>query len=59
MPAGYDHKYTYSHLGYNLKITDMQAALGLAQMDRLKGSSRRESEIFGICMCGSHRSRTA
>jgi CDP-4-dehydro-6-deoxyglucose reductase, E1 len=37
MPAGYDHKYTYSHLGYNLKITDMQAAVGLAQMDRLEG----------------------
>jgi CDP-6-deoxy-D-xylo-4-hexulose-3-dehydrase len=37
MPAGYDHKYTYAHLGYNLKITDMQAALGLAQMERLEG----------------------
>ncbi len=37
MPAGYDHKYTYSHLGYNLKITDMQAALGLAQLERLDG----------------------
>jgi CDP-6-deoxy-D-xylo-4-hexulose-3-dehydrase len=37
MPAGYDHKYTYSHLGYNLKITDMQAALGLAQLERLEG----------------------
>jgi CDP-6-deoxy-D-xylo-4-hexulose-3-dehydrase len=37
MPAGYDHKYTYSHLGYNLKITDMQAALGVAQLDRLEG----------------------
>lgn len=37
MPRGYDHKYTYSHLGYNLKITDMQAALGVAQMDRLEG----------------------
>src|SRR5450631_1022571 len=35
MPAGYDHKYTYSHLGYNLKITDMQAAVGLAQLQRL------------------------
>jgi len=35
LPAGYDHKYTYSHLGYNLKITDMQAACALAQMDRL------------------------
>jgi len=37
MPPGYDHKYTYSHLGYNLKITDMQAALGVAQLDRLDG----------------------
>lgn len=36
MPDGYDHKYTYSHLGYNLKITDMQAACALAQMDRLE-----------------------
>ncbi|WP_234495040.1 lipopolysaccharide biosynthesis protein RfbH [Vibrio maritimus] len=35
LPDGYDHKYTYSHLGYNLKITDMQAACGLAQMDRV------------------------
>lgn len=35
LPQGYDHKYTYSHLGYNLKITDMQAACALAQMDRL------------------------
>jgi CDP-6-deoxy-D-xylo-4-hexulose-3-dehydrase len=36
LPAGYDHKYVYSHLGYNLKITDMQAAIGLAQLDRLE-----------------------
>lgn len=35
LPAGYDHKYTYSHSGYNLKITDMQAAIALAQLDRL------------------------
>lgn len=35
LPEGYDHKYTYSHLGYNLKITDMQAACGLAQIDRV------------------------
>ncbi|ABE45905.1 lipopolysaccharide biosynthesis protein RfbH [Polaromonas sp. JS666] len=34
LPEGYDHKYTYSHLGYNLKITDMQAACGLAQLDK-------------------------
>jgi CDP-6-deoxy-D-xylo-4-hexulose-3-dehydrase len=35
LPEGYDHKYTYSHLGYNLKITDMQAACALAQLDKL------------------------
>lgn len=34
LPEGYDHKYTYTHLGYNLKITDMQAACGLAQLER-------------------------
>jgi len=37
LPKGYDHKYTYSHLGYNLKITDMQAACGVAQLDRAEG----------------------
>ena len=37
LPAGYDHKYIYSNLGYNLKPTDMQAAIGVAQMDRLPG----------------------
>jgi CDP-6-deoxy-D-xylo-4-hexulose-3-dehydrase len=37
LPKGYDHKYTYSHLGYNLKITDMQAACGLAQLERIDG----------------------
>ena len=36
LPEGYDHKYTYSHLGYNLKITDMQAACALAQLDKLE-----------------------
>jgi len=35
LPTGYDHKYTYSHLGYNLKSGDIQAAIGLAQLDRL------------------------
>jgi CDP-6-deoxy-D-xylo-4-hexulose-3-dehydrase len=37
LPEGYDHKYTYSHCGYNLKITDMQAAVGVAQLDKLDG----------------------
>ena len=36
LPPGYDHKYVYSHLGYNLKMTDIQAACGLAQMERLE-----------------------
>ena len=36
LPDGYDHKYTYSHLGYNLKISDMQAACALAQMERVE-----------------------
>jgi CDP-6-deoxy-D-xylo-4-hexulose-3-dehydrase len=36
LPAGYDHKYIYSHLGYNLKMTDMQAAVGESQLDRLE-----------------------
>ncbi len=36
LPAGYDHKYTYTHVGYNLKLTDMQAAVGLAQFDKLE-----------------------
>lgn len=36
LPQGYDHKYTYSHVGYNLKLTDMQAAVGVAQLDRLE-----------------------
>lgn len=35
LPHGYDHKYIYSHIGYNLKLTDMQAAVGVAQMDKL------------------------
>jgi CDP-6-deoxy-D-xylo-4-hexulose-3-dehydrase len=37
LPQGYDHKYIYTHAGYNLKITDMQAAVGVAQLDRLDG----------------------
>ncbi len=36
LPCGYDHKYTYSHIGYNLKATDMQAALGLSQLDKVE-----------------------
>ncbi len=48
LPYGYDHKYTYSHIGYNLKITDMQAACALAQMDRLDGfiAARRRNFAY-------------
>ncbi|MDQ1444670.1 MAG: CDP-4-dehydro-6-deoxyglucose reductase, partial [Acidimicrobiaceae bacterium] len=41
LPYGYDHKYIYSHIGYNLKLTDMQAAVGVAQMDKLDGFVER------------------
>lgn len=37
LPHGYDHKYIYSHIGYNMKLTDMQAAVGVAQLDKLDG----------------------
>lgn len=46
LPVGYDHKYTYSHLGYNLKITDMQAACGLAQLDKAPAFIRARKENF-------------
>lgn len=46
LPEGYDHKYTYSHLGYNLKITDMQAACALAQVDRLEEFIQTRKENF-------------
>ena len=46
LPAGYDHKYTYSHLGYNLKITDMQAACGLAQLEQAQGFIDKRKENF-------------
>jgi NDP-hexose-3,4-dehydratase len=45
LPAGYDHKYTFSHVGYNLKATDLQAALGLSQLERIEafGTARRKN----------------
>lgn len=46
LPAGYDHKYTYSHLGYNLKITDMQAAIGLSQLDSIDGFITARKQNF-------------
>ncbi|SKC35043.1 CDP-6-deoxy-D-xylo-4-hexulose-3-dehydrase [[Eubacterium] yurii] len=46
LPKGYDHKYVYSHVGYNLKITDMQAAVGLAQLKKLPDFVNKRKENF-------------
>jgi len=46
LPAGYDHKYTYSHIGYNLKMTEMQAACGLAQMSELDYFTEKRKQNF-------------
>ena len=42
LPYGYDHKYIYSHIGYNLKVTDMQAAIGISQLEKLNGFTEKE-----------------
>jgi CDP-6-deoxy-D-xylo-4-hexulose-3-dehydrase len=52
LPYGYDHKYTYSHIGYNLKITDMQAAVGVAQLKHLEGFIAKRQENFDILYYG-------
>lgn len=44
LPFGYDHKYTYSHIGFNLKITDWQAALGVSQLQKLPGYLQKRTE---------------
>ena len=46
LPFGYDHKYVYSEIGYNLKMTDIQAAIGSAQMDKLEGFCDKRRENF-------------
>ena len=48
LPYGYDHKYTYTHLGYNLKITDMQAACGLAQLERAPEFIKARKDNFAF-----------
>ncbi len=48
LPEGYDHKYTYSHLGYNLKITDMQAACALAQLDKAPAFIQARKDNFNF-----------
>lgn len=52
LPYGYDHKYTYSHIGYNLKITEIQAACGLAQLQKLPGFIKKRKENYTILKNG-------
>lgn len=63
LPLGYDHKYVYSHFGYNLKATDMQAAIGCAQLEKFPGFVERRKHNFrrlkeGLLAAGAERSIT-
>ena len=48
LPMGYDHKYVYSHFGYNLKVTDMQAAIGCAQLEKLPGFIEKRKNNWSL-----------
>jgi CDP-6-deoxy-D-xylo-4-hexulose-3-dehydrase len=52
LPHGYDHKYVYSHLGFNLKATEMQAAIGVAQLEKMPGFTEKRKENFLILYRG-------
>ncbi len=52
LPCGYDHKYTYSHIGYNLKMTDMQAAVGVSQLNKLPEFIARRKANFNALYAG-------
>lgn len=52
LPPGYDHKYVYSEIGYNLKMTDIQAAIGSAQMDKLPGFIKARNDNFNKIYSG-------
>ncbi len=55
LPAGYDHKYIYSHIGYNLKVTDMQAAIGVEQLKKLPAFIEKRQENFRAIFEGLRR----
>ena len=55
LPHGYDHKYTYSHIGYNLKLTDMQAAVGVAQLKKLPDFIAARRRNFELLHAGLRR----
>lgn len=52
LPKGYDHKYVYSHFGYNLKATDLQAAVGVAQLDKIEFFAKRRRENYQLLIDG-------
>jgi CDP-6-deoxy-D-xylo-4-hexulose-3-dehydrase len=52
LPYGYDHKYIYSHIGYNLKLTDMQAAVGVAQLEKLESFTQARRRNFQLLFDG-------
>ena len=52
LPKGYDHKYVYSHFGYNLKVTDMQAAIGCAQLEKLPGFIEARKKNWSMLRTG-------
>lgn len=52
LPRGYDHKYVYTHIGYNLKVTDMQAAIGVAQLDKLPTFIEKRKDNFSKLLSG-------
>ncbi|MDR1701897.1 MAG: lipopolysaccharide biosynthesis protein RfbH [Sporomusaceae bacterium] len=55
LPPGYDHKYVYSHFGYNLKITDLQAAIGCAQLEKLPGFIQKRNQNWARLRAGLDR----